>query len=67
MQSKDIEHQDIVKNTDSNSDRFTDKSQNQLLTKDLGWTAAEITETYYRLVSFKDDWDAPGMEAYDNL
>ena len=67
MQSKDIENQDIVKAADSNSDRFTDKSKKQLLTSDLGWTAAEIAETHYRLIAFKDDWDAPGMEAYDEL
>ena len=67
MQSKDIENQDIVKAADSNSDRFADKSKKQLLISDLGWTAAEIAETYYRLMSFKEDWDAPGMEAYDEL
>ena len=67
MQSKDIENQDIEKATDSNSDRFTDKSKKQLLTSDLGWTAAEIAETHYRLIAFKEDWDAPGMEAYDEL
>ncbi|WP_009634307.1 hypothetical protein [Synechocystis sp. PCC 7509] len=65
MQSKDIENQDIVKTTDANSDRFVDKSKKQLLTSDLRWTAAEMAETYYRLIAFKDDWDAPGMEAYD--
>ena len=67
MQSQDMENQDIVKATDSDSDRFEDKSKKQLLTSDLGWTTAEIAETYHRLMSFKDDWDAPGMEAYDEL
>jgi len=33
----------------------------------LGWTAAEALETYMRLRSFADDWDAPGMEVYDDL
>ncbi len=65
MQSKDIAHQDIEKATDSNSDPLADKSKKQLLTSDLGWTAAEIAETHYRLIAFKDDWDAPEMEAYD--
>jgi hypothetical protein len=36
-----------------------------LLIKDLGWTEEQASETYFRLSSFKEDWDAPGMEAYD--
>lgn len=32
----------------------------------LGWSAAETLETHLRLRSFADDWDAPGMEAYDS-
>lgn len=67
MQSKDIERQNIVNPTESDSDRCTDKNRHKLLTSDLGWTAAETEETYHRLKSFKDDWDAPGMEAYDEL
>jgi len=60
MQSKDIENQSIVEAVESDKD-----SKKQLLSRDLGWTEAEAEETYYRLVSFKDDWEAPGMEAYD--
>ncbi len=33
----------------------------------LGWSAAEALETHLRLRTFADDWDAPGMEAYDEL
>jgi hypothetical protein len=33
----------------------------------LGWTPAETLETYLRLRPFAEDWDAPGMEAYDAL
>ncbi len=33
----------------------------------LGWTPAEALETYLRLRTFADDWDAPGMEVYDDL
>ncbi len=33
----------------------------------LGWTAAEALETYLRLRTFAEDWDAPGMEVYDDL
>ncbi len=38
-----------------------------LLTDALGWSLAESAETRSRLGSFADDWDAPGMEAYDEL
>jgi len=33
----------------------------------LGWSAVEALETHLRFSSFADDWDAPGMEAYDDL
>lgn len=33
----------------------------------LGWSAVEALETRLRFRSFADDWDAPGMEAYDDL
>jgi len=33
----------------------------------LGWSAVEALETHLRLRNFADDWDAPGMEAYDDL
>lgn len=33
----------------------------------LGWTAAEALETYLRLRTFAEDWEAPGMELYDDL
>ncbi len=33
----------------------------------LGWSREETQETYWRLQNFADDWDAPGMEAYDDL
>jgi len=35
--------------------------------KALGWQPVEALETYLRLRIFADDWDAPGMEAYDDL
>lgn len=38
-----------------------------LLVADLGWTTEEAVETRYRLLAFKEDWEAPGMEAYDAL
>lgn len=33
----------------------------------LGWAAIEALETRMRLASFAEDWDAPGMDAYDDL
>jgi hypothetical protein len=35
--------------------------------KQLGWSAVEALETHLRLRNFAEDWDAPGMEAYDDL
>ena len=32
-----------------------------------GWTEADAAEARARLRSFDDDWNAPGMEAYDAL
>jgi hypothetical protein len=34
---------------------------------DLGWSEAEALETRSRLSSFAEDWEAPGMEQYDDL
>ncbi|WP_133512882.1 toll/interleukin-1 receptor domain-containing protein [Candidatus Thiosymbion oneisti] len=33
----------------------------------LGWSNEEALETRMRLRTFEDDWDAPGMEVYDEL
>ena len=33
----------------------------------LGWTKEETVEARARLISFEDDWNAPGMEAYDKI
>jgi hypothetical protein len=38
-----------------------------LLVSDLGWSAEELKETRARLATWEEDWDAPGMEAYDCL
>lgn len=32
-----------------------------------GWTEREAADTRARLRSFDNDWEAPGMEAYDAL
>lgn len=33
----------------------------------LGWAPEETLDTRTRLQSFEEDWNAPGMEYYDNL
>lgn len=33
----------------------------------LGWTKEDAFEARARLISFEDDWNAPGMEAYDEI
>jgi len=38
-----------------------------LLTEDLGWSKMEALEIRNQLASFEVDWDAPGMELYDEL
>jgi len=35
--------------------------------KELGWTREEAADVRARLSSFEQGWDAPGMEAYDDL
>lgn len=38
-----------------------------LLISDLGWSRKKAMETRMRLISFEEDWDAPGMKLYDYL
>lgn len=46
------------------TDRYS-MPRNNILS--LGWTKAEALETYLRLSTFSEDWDYPGMEAYDEI
>lgn len=39
----------------------------RLLVRDLGWTREQTIETRHRLATFEEDWNAPGMEVYDDL
>ena len=39
----------------------------KMLIGDLGWTREQAHETRLRLRAFEEDWDAPGMEIYDEL
>lgn len=38
-----------------------------LLVANLDWSVEEVQETRARLAALEEDWDAPGMEAYDTL
>jgi hypothetical protein len=38
-----------------------------LLIADLGWSREEAAEVRAQLAAFEEDWDAPGMGAYDAL
>lgn len=40
---------------------------NKMLIHNLGWTGEQAIETRLRLLAFEEDWDAPGMEIYDEL
>jgi len=37
------------------------------LVRDLGWTEEEAADTRARLRHFAEEWDAPEMDAYDDL
>ena len=37
------------------------------LIQELGWTREQATAIRYRLAAFREDWEAPGMEIYDDL
>jgi len=43
------------------------EEKSPLLVADLGWTPEQAADTRARLASFAEDWDAPGMEGYDDL
>ena len=38
-----------------------------LFIKEIGWSREEALETRARLATFEEDWNAPGMKAYDEL
>lgn len=50
-------------NSSALTTQITDKSR----IEQLGWSALEALETHLRLQNFAEDWDANGMEAYDDL
>ncbi|MBI5344412.1 MAG: hypothetical protein HZB83_03600 [Deltaproteobacteria bacterium] len=40
---------------------------NRMLISELGWSREQALETRMRLRTFEEDWNAPGMESYDEL
>ena len=44
-----------------------ERGRSELLVADLGWTLDETAESHFRFRTFADDWDARGMEDYDDL
>ena len=53
------EKQEVAITTDATSDR--------MLITTLGWSKDQALETRMRLMTFVEDWEAPGMEGYDDL
>lgn len=45
----------------------SEKTKKERYIQDLGWTEAEAQEVRSTLQSFEEDWNAPGMDAYDEL
>ena len=64
MSGKTIKNELPETNTSETNSQTT---QRQLLISELGWSEEEAQETRMRLRSFEEDWNAPGMEGYDDL
>ena len=68
MQSKNMENKALTQaNNQEKVAPTVETTKKELLIDNLGWSEEETKETYYRLLNFKEDWEAPGMEAYDEL
>ena len=50
-----------------NSSTVSTRTADMPRIEQLGWSTVEALETHLRLRNFAEDWDAPGMEAYDDL
>jgi hypothetical protein len=67
MPNQNIENQPLLAITaQGKEEEKVEKAKKELAIADLGWSEEEARETYYRLLTFKEDWEAPGMEAYDD-
>ena len=42
-------------------------AKKQNLVNNLGWSREQAFEARSKLIAFEEDWNAPGMEAYDAL
>ena len=42
-------------------------AEKRMLIDHLGWSREQALETRMRLRTFEEDWNAPGMEGYDEL
>ena len=49
------------------STREAQPAPGSLLVSNHGWSVEEVQVTRGRLAALEEDWDAPGMEAYDHL
>ena len=49
------------------STREVQTAPGPFLVSNIGWSVEEVQETRGRLAALEEDWDAPGMEAYDHL
>lgn len=68
MQSKNMENKALTQvNNQEKVTPTVETTKKELLIDNLEWSEEETKETYYRLLNFKEDWEAPGMEAYDDL
>ena len=68
MQSKNMENKALTQaNNQEKVAPTVETTKKELLIDNLGWSEEETKETYYRLLNFKEDWEAPGMEAYNEL
>jgi len=47
--------------------RAADLEKRPLRVSELGWTRREAAEARGRLAAFEEDWNAPGMDACDDL
>ena len=46
---------------------FPEKFHSPQLIQELGWTREQATAIRYRFAAFREDWEAPGMDVYDDL
>lgn len=59
--------EELQQSTQTKTTHDDAETRSSLLIENLGWTQSEIKEAYARLLSFQEDWNAPGMEGYDDL